>query len=113
MDPSKLNVKAAGKGKAAETKPGVENHLESQPVHVTQSGYHGNVQCEEEFTAKDLLRFAWQIARGMVGDELRNRKFPKYLKLYRVKGPVIARLQMLLSETEDATIKYNHFLFKL
>ena len=72
MDPSKLNVEAAGKEKAAEeTKPemeeGVENHYEAQPVHVTQSGCHDNVQREEEFNAKDLLSFAWQIARGMVG----------------------------------------------
>ena len=68
VNPSNLNVEAADKEKKAEeTKPGVENHYESQPVHVTQSGCHGNVQCEEEFTAKDLLGFAWQIARGMVG----------------------------------------------
>ena len=73
MDPSKLNVEAAGKEKVAEeTKPemkeGEENHYEAQqPVHVTQSGCHDNVQQEEEFDAKDLLSFAWQIARGMVG----------------------------------------------
>ena len=68
VNPSKLNVEAAGKEKAAEeTKPGLENHSESQPVHVTQSGCHDNVQCQEEFAAKDLLGFAWQIARGMVG----------------------------------------------
>ena len=71
MDPSKPNVEAAGKEKAAEeTKPemkeGMENHYEAQPVHVTQSGCHDNVQREEEFDAKDLLSFAWQIARGMV-----------------------------------------------
>ena len=70
-DPSKLNMEAAGKEKAAEeTKPemkeGMENHYEAQPVHVTQSGCHDNVQREEEFDAKDLLSFAWQIARGMV-----------------------------------------------
>ena len=68
VNPSKLNVEAAGKEKKTEeTKPGVENHSESQPVHVTQSSCHDNVQCQEEFTAKDLLGFAWQIARGMVG----------------------------------------------
>ena len=71
MDPSKPNVEAAGKEKTAEeTKPeikeGVENHYEAQPVHVTQSGCHDNVQQEEELDVKDLLSFAWQIARGMV-----------------------------------------------
>ncbi|XP_068740133.1 platelet-derived growth factor receptor alpha-like [Montipora capricornis] len=70
MDLSKLNVEAAGKEKEAEEikpemKEGVENHLEAQPVHVTQSGCHDNVQREEEFNVKDLLSFAWQIARGM------------------------------------------------
>lgn len=73
MDPStKLNVEPDGKEKAdeenkQEMKEGVENHYEAQPVHVTQSGCHDNVQREEEFDAKDLLSFAWQIARGMVG----------------------------------------------
>ncbi|XP_068751010.1 uncharacterized protein [Montipora capricornis] len=70
MDLSKLNVEAAGKEKEGkeikpEMKEGVENHLEAQPVHVTQSGCHDNVQREEEFNVKDLLSFAWQIARGM------------------------------------------------
>ena len=72
LDPSKLNVEAVGKEKAAdETKPeikeGVENHYEAHPVDITQSRCHDNVQREEEFTAKDLLSYAWQIARGMVG----------------------------------------------
>ena len=72
MDPLKLNAEAAGKEKAAEEtkleiKEGMENRYKAQPVHVTQSGYHDNVQQEEEFDAKDLLSFAWQIARGMVG----------------------------------------------
>ena len=75
IDPLKLNVEAAGKEKAAEeTKPemkeGVENQYEDQPVRVTQSGCHDNVQREEEFDAKDLLSFAWQIARGMVSCSL-------------------------------------------
>ena len=70
MDPLKLNEEAAGKEKVAEVfkpemKEGVENHYEAQPDPVTQS--HENVQREEEFDAKDLLSFAWQIARGMVG----------------------------------------------
>lgn len=73
MDPStKLNVEPDGKEKAdeknkQEMKEGVENHYKAQPVHVTQSGCHDNVQREEEFDAKDLLSFAWQIACGMVG----------------------------------------------
>ena len=85
MDPSKLNVEAAGKEKATEeTKPemkeGVENHYEAQPVHVTQSGCHDNVQREEEFNAKDLLSFAWQIARGMVGCIALELQTPKMIK---------------------------------
>lgn len=70
---STLNGEAVGRENAAEEakpemKEGVENHYETEPVvHVTQSGCHDNVQREEEFTAKDLLSFAWQIARGMVG----------------------------------------------
>ena len=75
MDPLKLNAEAAGKEKAAEeTKPeikeGVENQYEDQSVRVTQSGCHDNVQREEEFDVKDLLSFAWQIARGMVSCSL-------------------------------------------
>ena len=71
MVPSKLNVGAAGKEKAAEeTKPEMKeevmNHYEAQSFHVTQIGCYDNVQREEEFDAKDLLSFAWQIARGMV-----------------------------------------------
>ena len=85
MVPSKLNVGAAGKEKAAEVfqpemKEGEENHYEAQSVHVNQSGCYDNVQREEEFDAKDLLSFAWQIARGMVGcSPLKSRRtFPVF-----------------------------------
>jgi len=83
MDPStKLNMETVGKEKAdektkQEMKEGVENHYEARPVHVTQSGCHDNVQREEEFDAKDLLRFAWQIARGMVGCRTWEQQTPK------------------------------------
>ena len=83
QDPStKLNVETVGEEKAAEKtklemKEGVENHYEAQPVHVTQSGCHDNVQQEEEFDAKDLLSFAWQIARGMVGCRTWEQQTPK------------------------------------
>jgi len=83
MDPStKLNMETVCKEKADEkTKPemkeGVENHCEGQTVLVTQSGCHDNVQREEEFDAKDLLRFAWQIARGMVGCRTWEQQIPK------------------------------------
>ena len=86
MDLSKLNVKAAGKEKEAEEnkpemKEGVENHLEAQPVHVTQSGCHDNVQREEEFNVKDLLSFAWQIARGMVSCRAWEQQTPKTFEM--------------------------------
>ena len=86
MDPSsKLNMEPVGKEKAdektkQEMKEGVENHYEAQPVHVTQSGCHDNVQREEEFDAKDLLCFAWQIARGMVGCRTWEQQTPKILE---------------------------------
>ena len=44
----------------------VWNHYEKEPIQVPQTGFQGNVEHDEEFTAKDLLGFAWQIARGMV-----------------------------------------------
>ena len=46
----------------------VSNHYDEEPIQVPQNGCHGNVQREEveDFIAKDLLSFAWQIARGMV-----------------------------------------------
>jgi len=87
MDPStKLNVEPVGKEKAneknkQEMKEGVENHYEAQPVQVTQSGCHDNVQREEEFDAKDLLSFAWQIARGMVGCRTWEQQTPKIFEM--------------------------------
>ncbi|XP_078368380.1 uncharacterized protein LOC144652235 [Oculina patagonica] len=58
-----------GKDAAVEAKPEVEgrvsNHYEKEPTHITQNGSNGNMQREEDFSAKDLLSFAWQIARGM------------------------------------------------
>ena len=47
-----------------EAKPNVEGSKES--TKVPQSTRHDSVQHEEDFVAKDLLSFAWQIARGMV-----------------------------------------------
>ena len=38
-----------------------------EPTRVIKGGFPGNVQLKGDFTAKDLLCFAWQIARGMVG----------------------------------------------
>ena len=62
-----------GEKAEAQGKPEVEgrvlNHYEkepTQPTHGTQNGCHSNMEQEEDFSAKDLLSFAWQIARGMV-----------------------------------------------
>lgn len=59
-----------GKKAEAQAKPEVEgrvlNHYEKEPPHSTQNGCHSNMQQEDDFSAKDLLSFAWQIARGMV-----------------------------------------------
>ncbi|XP_078379572.1 uncharacterized protein LOC144662599 isoform X1 [Oculina patagonica] len=48
---------------AKESKPDVEGRKKS--TQVPQNTRHGTVQHEEDFIAKDLLCFAWQIARGM------------------------------------------------
>lgn len=42
------------------------NHYKKEPTRTTENASHNNIQKEEEFSAKDLLSFAWQIARGMV-----------------------------------------------
>ena len=70
---SRLNSETVATEKAravgeAETdvKEKVWHHYEKEPIQVPQTGFHGNVEHDEEFTAKDLLGFAWQIARGMV-----------------------------------------------
>ncbi len=47
-----------------EAKPDVEGSKES--TEYLQNTRHDAVQQEEDFIAKDLLSFAWQIARGMV-----------------------------------------------
>ena len=48
-----------------EVERGVLNHYEKAPTVFMQNGSHSNIQ-KEDFSAKDLLSFAWQIARGMV-----------------------------------------------
>lgn len=50
-----------------ELKPDVEGSTKSS--QVPQNTGHDDGQQEEDFIAKDLLCFAWQIARGMVGTE--------------------------------------------
>ena len=47
-----------------EPKPGEDRSEES--TQVPQNTQHDSVQHEEDFEAKDLLGFAWQVARGMV-----------------------------------------------
>lgn len=44
----------------------VQNHYEKHPIQASLSDCHNNVEWDEDFTAKDLLGFAWQVARGMV-----------------------------------------------
>lgn len=51
---------------AEELKPDVEGSKFSQ---VPQKTDHDDEQQKDEFVAKDLLCFAWQIARGMVRTE--------------------------------------------
>ncbi|XP_078365914.1 uncharacterized protein LOC144650130 [Oculina patagonica] len=57
-----------GENAVVEAKPEVDgrvlNHYEKEPTYL-QNGSNGNMQREEDFSAKDLLSFAWQIARGM------------------------------------------------
>jgi len=48
-------------------KPDVEGSKKFS--QVPQNTDYDNVQQDEDFVAKDLLCFAWQIARGMVGTE--------------------------------------------
>ena len=52
---------------AEELKPDVEGSKKFSQVH--QNTDHDDLQQEEDFDAKDLLCFAWQIARGMVRTE--------------------------------------------
>ena len=44
----------------------VQNHYEKHPIQASLSDCHNNAERDEDFTAKDLLGFAWQVARGMV-----------------------------------------------
>lgn len=44
----------------------VQNHYEKHPIQTSLSDCHNNVERDEDFTAKNLLGFAWQVARGMV-----------------------------------------------
>ena len=62
---SKLNDETVTQENAAEElKPHVEESKKFS--QVPQNTDHDDVQQDEDFVAKDLLCFAWQIARGMV-----------------------------------------------
>lgn len=50
-----------------EIKPDEKESTKS--CQVPQNTDHDDVQQDEDFVAKDLLCFAWQIARGMVSTE--------------------------------------------
>jgi len=50
-----------------EIKPDEKESTKSR--QVPQNTDHDDVQQDEDFVAKDLLCFAWQIARGMVSTE--------------------------------------------
>lgn len=43
----------------------VENQYENDSMQASQD-CQNNMERDENFTAKDLLSFAWQVARGMV-----------------------------------------------
>ncbi|KAL9976606.1 hypothetical protein ACROYT_G013927 [Oculina patagonica] len=67
---STLNSEAVtGKNTVKEAKPDVEgrilNHYEKEPTRSSENSSNGITQQEEDFSVKDLLSFAWQIARGM------------------------------------------------
>jgi len=53
--------------KAEEPKPDVKGSKKLSQVPPNTD--HDDVQQDEDFIAKDLLCFAWQIARGMVSTE--------------------------------------------
>ncbi|KAJ7385284.1 hypothetical protein OS493_016355 [Desmophyllum pertusum] len=46
------------------------NGYDKDSTQASQNSCHGKVQSEEDFIAKDLLSFAWQIARGMVSTRI-------------------------------------------
>ena len=52
---------------AEELKPDIEGGTKS--CQVPQNSDYDDVQQDEDFIEKDLLCFAWQIARGMVSNE--------------------------------------------
>ena len=65
---SKINDETVSQGNAAEDlKPDEEESAKSR--QIPQNTDHDDVQQDEDFIAKDLLCFAWQIARGMVSTE--------------------------------------------
>ena len=65
---SSLNDETVAQENAPEElKPDEEKSTKS--CKVPQNTDHDDVQQDEDFVAKDLLCFAWQIARGMVSTE--------------------------------------------
>ena len=54
---------------AEEHKPDVVGSKKFLDYQVPPNTNHDDVQQDEDFIAKDLLCFAWQIARGMVSTE--------------------------------------------
>ena len=67
---SRLNDETVTQGKEAEEpKPDVEGSKKYSQVPQNTYTDHDDVQKDKDFIAKDLLCFAWQIARGMVGTE--------------------------------------------
>lgn len=62
---SKEKVHAIDKAQTDE-KDKVQNQYEKDPIQASQTQCHNDVEREEDFTAKDLLGFVWQVARGMV-----------------------------------------------
>ena len=65
---SKLTDETVSQENAAEEpKPDVEGRKTFS--QVPQSTGHDDVEQDEDYIAKDILCFAWQIARGMVSTE--------------------------------------------
>ena len=65
---SKINDETVTQGNAVEEpKPDVEGRKKFS--QVPQNTDYDDVRQDEDFIAKDLLCFAWQIARGMVSTE--------------------------------------------
>ena len=44
-------------------------------INIPQTDQHGNAEQVVDFSAKELLSFAWQIAQGMVSLEMKNTSF--------------------------------------